>query len=189
MIVILVTIFLKERKKNQKEEIERFFKNYEKNMACSSQDLVEKMKENELCEKVEKLIIENEKELLSTKAEFYLKTEKYFLELITEAVGKDSQNCVVFYFVSEQSKAICCETFILAKETCRILLQAVDKNLTEKFMPLWNIGWCSYYHLESKVMNYPDKKTQIIQFHWFNRKVLDRETEGCKCIHCRAFLF
>ena len=56
-------------------------------------------------------------------------------------------------------------------------------------MPLWNIGWCSYYHLESKVMNYPDKKAQIIQFHWFNRKVLDREIEGCKCIHCRAFLF
>ena len=158
-------------------------------MAYSNQDLVEKMKENELCEKVEKLIIENEKELLSTKAEFYLKTEKYFLELITEAVGKDLQNCVVFYFVSEKSKAICCETFILATETCRILLQAVDKNLTEKFMPLWNIGWCSYYHLESKVINYPDKKTQIIQFHWFNRKVLDRETEGCKCIHCRAFLF
>ena len=79
-------------------------------MACSNQDLVEKMKENELCEKVEKLIIENEKELPLTKAEFYLKTE-----LITEAVAKDLQNCVVFYFVSEKYMAICCETFILTK--------------------------------------------------------------------------
>ena len=158
-------------------------------MACSNQDLVQKIKENELCEKVEKLLIEKEKELPSTKAEFYLKTEKDFLELITEAVAKDLENCVVSYFVSEKSMAICCETFILTKETYRILLQAVGKNLTEKFLPLWNLGWCSYYHLESKVTNYPDKKTQIIEFYWFNRKVLDRETEGCKCIHCRAFLF
>ena len=158
-------------------------------MAWSNQDFVQKIKENELCEKVEKLLIENEKDLPSTKAEFYLKTEKDFLELITEAVAKDLQNCVVSYFVSEKSMATSCETVILTKETCQIMLQAVDKNLTEKFMPLWNLGWCSDHHLESKVMNYPDKKTQIIEFYWFNRKVLDRETEGCKCIHCHAFLF
>ena len=66
----------KRKKKNQKEEIERFFKNYEKNMACSNQDLVEKMKEIDLCEKVENLLNEKEKELPLTKAEFYLKTEK-----------------------------------------------------------------------------------------------------------------
>ena len=45
-------------------------------MACSNQDLVEKMKEIYLCEKVENLLIEKEKELPLTKAEFYLKTEK-----------------------------------------------------------------------------------------------------------------
>ena len=54
--------------------------------------------------------------------------------------------------------AINFETFILTKETCRTLLQAVDKNLTEKFMSLWNLGWCSYYHLEIRLIKYSDKK-------------------------------
>ena len=120
-------------------------------MACSNQDFAEKMKEIDLCEKVENLLIEKEKELPLTKAEFYLKTEKDFLELVTAAIAKDLQNCVVSYFVSQKSMAINCETFILTKETCQTLLQAVDKNLTEKFMSLWNLGWCSYYHLESRV--------------------------------------
>ena len=166
-----------------------FLKIKKENMACSNQALIEKMKEIDLCEKVENLLIEKEKELPLTKAEFYLKTEKDFLELVTAAIAKDLQNCVVSYFVSQKSMAINCETFILTKETCRTLLQAIDKNLTEKFLPLWNLGWCSYYHLESRVMKYPDKKTQIIEFYWFNRTVLDHETKGCKCIHCRAFLF
>ena len=48
------------------------------NMACSNQDLVEKMKEIDLCEKVENLLIEKEKEIPTTKVEFYLKTEKDF---------------------------------------------------------------------------------------------------------------
>ena len=109
-------------------------------MACSNQDLVEKKKEIDLCEKVENLLTEKEKELPLTKAEFYLKTEKDFLELVTAAIAKVLQNCVVSYFVSQKSKAINCETFILTKETCRTLLQAVDKNLTEKFRPLLNLG-------------------------------------------------
>ena len=82
-----------------------------------------------------------------------------------------------------------CETFILTKETCGTLLQAVDKNLTEKFMPLWNLGWCSYYHLEIRLIKYSDKKTQIIEFYWLDRKVLDHEMKGCNSRHCCAFLF
>ena len=144
-------------------------------MNCRNQDLVKKMKKIDLCEKAENLLTKKEKELSLTKAEFYLKTEKYFLELVTAAIAKDLQNCVVSYFVSQISMAINCETFILTKETCRTLLQAVDKNLTEKFMTLWNLGWCSYYHLESRVIKYSDKKTQIIELYWFNRKVLDHE--------------
>ena len=81
-------------------------------MACSNQDLVEKMKEIDLREKVENLLIEKEKELPLTKAEFYLKTEKDFLELVTAAIAEDLQNCVVCYFVSQKSMAINCETFI-----------------------------------------------------------------------------
>ena len=109
-------------------------------MACSNQHLVEKMKEIDLCEKVENLSIEKEKELPLIKAEFYLKTEKDFLELVTAAIVKNLQNCVVSYFVSQKSEAINCKTFILTRESCRTLSQAVDKNLTEKFMPLWNLG-------------------------------------------------
>ena len=131
-------------------------------MACSNQDLVEKMKEIDLSEKVENLLIEREKELLLTKAEFYFKTEKDFSELVTAAIAKDLQNCIVSYFVSQKSMVINCETFILMKETCQTLLQAVDKNLTEKFLPLWNLGWCSYYHLESRVKKYSDKKKQTL---------------------------
>ena len=96
-------------------------------MDCSNQALVEKMKEIDLCEKVENLLIEKEKELPLTKAEFYLKTEKDFLDLVTAGIAKDLQNCVVSYFVSQKSMAINCETFILTKETCRTLLQAIDK--------------------------------------------------------------
>ena len=47
-------------------------------MACSNQDFAEKMKEIDLCEKVENLLIEKEKEIPTTKVEFYLKTEKDF---------------------------------------------------------------------------------------------------------------
>ena len=125
----------KRKKKNQKEEIERYFENYKKNMACSNQDLVGKMKEIDLCGKVENLLIEKEKEIPTTKVEFYLKTEKDFLELTTESIAKDLQNCVVSYFVSQKSMAVNCETFILTKETCQTLLQVIDKNLTEKFLP------------------------------------------------------
>ena len=116
------------------------------------------MKEIELCEKVEELLTEKEKELPLTQAEFYLKAEKDFLELATAAIPKDLQNCVVSYFVSQKSMAINCETFILTNQTCRTLLQAFDKNLTKTFMPLWNLGWCSYYRLESRVMKFSDKK-------------------------------
>ena len=56
-------------------------------------------------------------------------------------------------------------------------------------MSLWNLGWCPYYYFESRVIKYSDKKTQIIELYWFNRKVLDHEIESCKCLHCRAFLF
>ena len=62
--------FLKKEKQKQKEKIDRFFKNYEKDMACSNQDLKEI---DELCEKVENLLTENEKELQLSKVEFYLK--------------------------------------------------------------------------------------------------------------------
>ena len=127
-------------------------------MACRNQDLVEKMKEIDLCEKVENLLIEKEKGLLLTKAEFYLKSEKGFLELVTAAIAKDLQNYVVSCFVSQKSMAINCQTFILTKETCRTLLQAVDKNLIEKFLPLWNLRWCSYDHLGRRVIKYSDKK-------------------------------
>ena len=63
-----------------------------------------------------------------------------FKKLVSAAIAKDLQNCVVSYFVSQKSMAINCETFILTKETCRALLHAVDKNLTETFMLLWNLG-------------------------------------------------
>ena len=56
-------------------------------------------------------------------------------------------------------------------------------------MPLWNLGWCSYYHLESKVMNHPNKKTQIIEFYWFNRKFLDRERRVASVYIVAPFLF
>ena len=125
LVVILVAIYLKERKKTKKNKLSNFLKITKKNMACSNQDLVEKMKEIDLCEKVENLLIEKEKELPLTKAEFYLKTEKDFLELVTAAIAKDLQNCVVSYFVSHKSMAINCETFILTKQTCRTMLQAV----------------------------------------------------------------
>ena len=91
-------------------------------MACSNQDLKEI---DELCEKVENLLTENEKQLQLSKADFYLKAEKDFLELITEAIAKDLQNCVVSYFVSKKSIAINCEMFILTKETCcRLMIKS-----------------------------------------------------------------
>ena len=113
-----MVIFLKERKKTKKKKLIAFLKITKENMACSNQDFAEKMKKIDLCEKVENLLIEKEKEIPTTKVEFYLKTEKDFLELITESIAKDLQNCVASYFVSQKSMAINCETFILTKETC-----------------------------------------------------------------------
>ena len=83
-------------------------------MACSNQDLVKKMKDIQLCEKV-KLeaedffeTVEKMKDIQLYKVEVNLKAEKDFLELTTEAVAKDLQNCVISYFVNKKSMAICC---------------------------------------------------------------------------------
>ena len=78
MGLLHLVIFLKERKKTKKKKLIAFLKIMKENMACSNQDLVEKMKEIDLCEKVENLLIEKEKEIPTTKVEFYLKTEKDF---------------------------------------------------------------------------------------------------------------
>ena len=53
--------FLKERKKTKKKKLIAFLKITKENMACTYQDLVEKMQEIDLCEKVENLLIEKEK--------------------------------------------------------------------------------------------------------------------------------
>ena len=60
MVIILVTIFLKERKKKQKEKIERFFKSFEKKYGFQQSGSCRK-NEIDLCEKVENLLIEKEK--------------------------------------------------------------------------------------------------------------------------------
>ena len=151
-------LFKRKKNKTKKKKLSNFLKITKKNMACRNQDIVEKNEEIDLCEKVQNLLIGKEKEVLLARAEFYLKSEKDFLELVTAAIAKDLQNYVVSYFVSQKSMPINCETFILTKETCGTLLQAIDENLTEKFLQLWNLGWCSYYHLESRVINYSDKK-------------------------------
>ena len=87
-------------------------------MAQSSLDvLVKKVEEIELSEEI-----------------FYgqeLSLEMKFLESITETLGKDLQHCEVSYYLSKKSMAICCETFILTRETGKTLLEVGNKNISE----------------------------------------------------------
>lgn len=164
-------------------------------MAQSSLEvLVKKVEEIELSEEV-----------------FYgqdLSLEKKFLESITETLGKDLQHWEVSYYLSKKSMAICCETFILTKETGKTLLEVVNKNISEHFFSscgLLKFGWCSNYQLDSRIVRYlieesPGldriKKTQIIEFCWFNclllfvryneNKSLD-QVNVCSSLYCRIF--
>ena len=106
--------FFKILRKTKKKKLSDFLKITKKNMACSNQDLVKKMKDIQLCEKV-KLeaedffeTVEKMKDIQLYKVEVDLKAEKDFLELTTEAVAKDLQKCVISYFVNKKSMAICC---------------------------------------------------------------------------------
>ena len=71
---------------------------------------------------------------------------------------------------------ICCETFVLTKVPGKKLLTVVDRLLDEHFFQadgLQQLGWCSNYMLDKRVLNYPKgsgiiQKTEVIEFYWFN---------------------
>ena len=53
--------------------------------------------------------------------------------------------------------AICCETFVLNESTGKILLKVTDEMADEHFLKkdgLLQLGWCSQYKIDSRIMHY-----------------------------------
>ena len=107
--------------------------------------------------------------------------KKNFLESLTETLGKDLQHCEVSYYLTKKSMAFCCESFIYKKEIAKTMLEALEKSIGEHFFSscgLLKFGWCFNYQLDCKIARYPIelgpglgsiRKTQIVEFYWFNR--------------------
>ena len=106
--------------KNQKEEIHEFFLRYNRKHGLQRRkSFVEKLHEIKITDDV-----------------FFgedLSFDKRFLEAVTENLVKDLGHCEVSHYLSKKSMAICCETFVLTKETGTILLDVVDKIIKEYF--------------------------------------------------------
>ena len=73
--------------------------------------------------------------------------------------------------------AICCETFVLNESTGKILLKVIDEMIDKHFLKkdgLLQLGWCSQYKIDSRIMHYPRPlinkivKTSIVEFYWLN---------------------
>ena len=178
------------RYKNQKEEINDFFSNYNKKydpQQCRRS--CEKMAETKISDDI-----------------FFgedLSLEKKILTAVTENLGKDLKHCAVSNYLSKKSMTICCETFVLTRDTAKKVLDVVDNVLKEHSFSnfgLSKLGWCSNYMLAQRFINYPMenssfKKTQIIEFYWFNRspvrydknKSLQDLKICCDCLHCHIF--
>ena len=97
------------------------------------------------------------------------------------------------------------ESSLSSQDGLKKLLEVIDKTLIKYFFNfgLSKISWCSNYRMDSRIVRYPIekipgmgfvKRTQIIEFYWFNHspvrhnehKQLD-ESFVCKCIHCIIF--
>ena len=101
--------------------------------------------------------------------------------------------------------AFCFKSSLLSQDGVKQLLEVIDKTLIEYF---FNFGLsknccCSNYRMDSRIVCYPIekspgmgfvKRTQIIEFYWFNHSPVRHnehkrlyESFVCKCIHCIIF--
>ena len=99
--------------------------------------------------------------------------------------------------------AFCFESSLLTQDRVKKLLEVIDKILLEHFFNfgLSKIGWCSNYRMDSRIARYPIekspgmgyvKRTQIIEFYWFNHSPIRHNEHRrllnqcfvCQCIHC-----
>ena len=134
-----------------------------------------------------------------------LSHKQNFLNAVTEKFGKELEHCEVSTYLSKTSMTIYCESYVLTKVTGKKLLKVVDRLLDEYFFQvgdLHQLGWCSNYMLDKRVMNYPEgssssiHKTLIIEFYWFNhspnmfnKQKRLTEVEVFDCLHCHDLHF
>lgn len=134
-----------------------------------------------------------------------LSHEQNFLNAVTEKFCKELEHCEVSTCLSKTSMTIHCESYVLTKVTGKKLLKVVDRLLDEYFFQagdLHQLGWCSNYMLDKRVMNYPEgsssniQKTSIIEFYWFNhspnmfnKQKRLTEVEVFDCLHCHDLHF
>ena len=85
--------------------------------------------------------------------------EQNLLNVVTEKFGKELEHCEVSTYLSERFMTICCETFVLTEVSDKKLLNVVDRLLEEHFFfqadGLQQLGWCSNYMLDKRVLTYP----------------------------------
>ena len=106
-----------------------------------------------------------------------LSVERNFCDAVSEQVAKELKDCEVSTFLGKKIMAICCETFVLNESTGKILLKVIDEMVDEHFFKkdgLLQLGWCSQYKIDSRIMHYPRPlinkivKTSIVEFYWLN---------------------
>ena len=156
------------------------------------------------------VLSEKMQEMNLTNEIFYgedLSSEEKFLKSLTEVVIKhfDEQYQEASYFFRKKSMAFCFESSLLSQDGVKKLLEVIDENLIEYFFNfgLSKIGCCSNYRMDIRIVRYPIekspgmgfvKRTQIIEFYWFNHSPVRHnehkrlyESFVCKCIHCIIF--
>ena len=106
-----------------------------------------------------------------------LSVERNFCYAVSEQVGKVFKDCEVSTFLCKNIMAICFETFALNESTGKKLLKVTDEMVDKHFFKndgLLQLGWCSQYKIDSRIMHYPRPlinkivKTPIAEFYWLN---------------------
>ena len=130
-----------------------------------------------------------------------LSVERNFWDVVSEKVGKELKDCEVTTFLCKKKMVICCETFVLNESTGKILLKEIDEMVDEHFFKkdgLLQLGWCSQYKIDSRIMHYPRPlikkivKTSIIEFYWLNnsktryyKQEKSTKVSICNCTSCK----
>ena len=114
-----------------------------------------------------------------------LSVERNFCYAVSEQVGKVLKDCEVSTFLCKNIMAICFETFALNESTGKKLLKVTDEMVDKHFFKndgLLQLGWCSQYKIDSRIMHYLCSrimhylrplineivKTYIVEFYWLN---------------------
>ena len=100
-----------------------------------------------------------------------LPIERSFCDAVSEVLGKELKDCKVSTFLGKKIMVICCETFVLNEITGKTLLKVIDEMVDKHFFKkdgLLQLGWCSHYTTDSRIVCYPLLNNKIAETSLLN---------------------